>query len=339
MANFLAVALAIFLDRLFGELPIYHPLRGFTRFATYLEDQWHRLEELSKHTPPTKQASELQQTNQAAQEEKSNGAKNQAAEKSLRVKGGLAAVFLIVPFMALAGIMTDGLPIPLNFVFNVFILYLAIGAHNLKQHAFDVQNALISENLEMARKHLAGIVTCDTKQMDRQDIISTCIESIIENGSAMILSPIFWFLILSAPGVVLYALVHILHNMWGYQNVHYKHFGWAVGKANDVLNWIPSRLAAFSYIVLGDIKNAWFCLNAQAKNWNSPNAELIVATGAGALNLEVGGDLYCQDQIKTRSKFGRGRIPDLSDIARACDLVDRGMVLWLAFTLLASVGH
>jgi adenosylcobinamide-phosphate synthase len=341
MGNFLAVAIAIFLDRLFGELPIYHPLKGFTRFATYIEDQWHRQDAISKHTPHKTQDQQPEQVQEAnpVSEAKSEKAANQAAEMALKVKGASAAIFLIIPFVALAGIFSQSLPTPLNFVFNTFVLYLAIGAHNLKQHAFDVQKALISENLEIARKNLATIVNRDTLHMDRQEIISTCIESIVENGCEMILAPIFWFLIMSAPGVVLYALVHSLNNMWGYQSPHYKNFGWAVGKANEILNWIPSRMTAFSYILLGDMKNGWACLNAQAKNWNSPNAELVVATGAGALHLEIGGDLYYQGQLKIRPKLGQGKMPDLSDIARASDLVERSMVLWLAFTLVISIGH
>ncbi len=334
MANFLAVAIAVFLDRLFGELPIYHPLKGFTRFATYIEDHWHRQDEISKHTP---QADQSQQANPVSEE--SDKTANQAAEISLKIKGALASVFLVLPFVALTAIISQSLPVPLNFVFNVFILYLAIGAHNLKQHALDVQNALIGENLEMARKNLATIVNRDTNHMDRQDIISTCIESIIENGSEMILAPIFLFLVLGAPGVVLCTLVHTLNNMWGYQGPHYKNFGWLVGKVNSVLNWAPSRMAAFSYILLGDMKNGWYCLNGQAKTWNSPNAELVVATGAGALNLEIGGDLFYQGQLKTRSKLGRGKVPDLSDIARASDLIERSLVLWLVFSLVVSLGH
>lgn len=334
MAKFLAVAIAVFLDRLFGELPIYHPLKGFTRFATYIEDHWHRQDEISKHTP---QVDQSPQANQAP--ETSDKVANAAAESALVIKGALATILLVLPFVVLTAIIGQILPVPLNFVFNVFILYLAIGAHNLKQHAFDVQNALISENLELARKNLATIVNRDTTQMDRQDIISTCIESIVENGSEMILAPIFLFLVGGAPAAVLCTLVHTLNNMWGYQSPHYKNFGWFVGKVNSVLNWVPSRMAAFSYILLGDMKNGWQCLNVQAKNWNSPNSELVVATGAGALNLEIGGDLYYQGQLKTRSKLGNGKLPDLSDIARASDLVERSMILWLVFTLMSGMGH
>ena len=336
MANFLVTVIAIFLDRLFGEPTVYHPLKGFTRLAIYVEDQWHQHRDITKHSP---QAKPIQEEKQLAADIEPDNSANRAFDNAIKIKGGLAAIFLIIPFVSLTAILGESLPAPLNFVFNVLILYLAIGAHNLKQHVFDIQKALISEDLELARKNLATIVNRDTQQMDRQDIVSTCIESILENGSEMILAPIFWFLVLGAPGAVLCGLVHTLNIMWGYQSPHYKNFGWFIGKVNDALNWVPSRLTAFSYIVLGDMKNGWHCFNIQAKNWNSPNAELVVATGAGALNLEIGGDLYYQEQLKGRSKLGNGKIPDLSDIARASDLIDRSMILWLAFILVLSLGH
>jgi adenosylcobinamide-phosphate synthase len=343
MVNFLAVAIAIFLDRLFGEPRIYHPLKGFTRIATYVEDHWHQQLNITKHTPERRESFEsdpsmgenpLPENRQLVDASKNNKVASQATDNALKIKGIFASISLVLPFVGLAGIISQSLPNPFSFVFNTFVLYLAIGAHNLKQHVFDVQNALIADNLEMARKNLAAIVNRDTKHMDKAEIISTSVESIVENGSEMILAPIFWFLIIGAPGAVLCSLVHTLNVMWGF-----KDFGWAVGKANDILNWVPSRITAFSYILLGDMKNGWHCLNEQAKNWNSPNSELVVATGAGALNLELGGDLYYQEQLKPRSKFGKGKASDLSDIARASDLVERSMILWLAFILVTGFGH
>lgn len=330
MSNFLAVAIAIFLDRLFGELTIYHPIKGFARLATYIEDHWHRQENITRHSPATPDSPEP---------DKPADGSNRAIETMIKIQGALAAALLILPFVALAGILSQTLPTPLDFVFNVLVLYLAIGAHSLKQHAIDVQNALVSDNIELARKHIAALVNRDVQHLDRQEITSTTIESVLENGSESILAPIFWFLVFGAPGAVLYRLVHTLHTMWGYQSSHYKNFGMAVARVNNILNWIPARLTAFSYMILADMKNGWRCFNEQAKTWNSPNVELTVATGAGALNLEVGGDIYYQGELKKRPKLGTGKIPDLSDISRSCDLVERSMILWLAFILVVSLGH
>jgi adenosylcobinamide-phosphate synthase len=216
-------------------------------------------------------------------------------------------------------------------------MYLALGAHNLKQHALDVKQALIADNIELARKEVGLMVNHETNNMSRQDVISACLEAILGHGNDAIIAPIFWFIVFGAPGVVLYRLINILNTMWGYQSPRYKNFGEAATKANNVLNWLPARLAAFTYILLGDAKNGWQSFNEQAKTWNSPNDELVMASGAGALNLQIGGDVYCHGELKKRPKLGAGKPPDLSDITRASELVERGMIAWLAFTLVLSL--
>lgn len=327
MSVFLTIAIAVFFDRLLGEPLIYHPLRGFTRFAAFMEDGLHRQANVGfKHTEvPEPGANQVPEANQAMD----------AVEK---VKGLLAIVFLVLPAVSIVALLSKHLIAPLNFVFDVLVLYLALGAHNLKQHALDIKGALISDNLELARKEVGLLVHCDTKEMSRQDVIFACVGSVLEHGNDAIMAPIFWFMILGAPGAVLYRLVSLLHSMWGYKDARYKNFGLVATRINHVLNWIPSRLTAFTYILLGDIKLGWQCFSEHSKTWNSPNTELVTATGAGALNLEISGDVYNND-LKKGSKLGVGKPPDLSDIARTCDLIDRSMILWLAFILALSLSH
>jgi cobalamin biosynthesis protein CobD/CbiB len=106
MYSFLVVAVAVFLDRLLGEPAIYHPLRGFARFTTFIEDGWHRQLDLPfqpTHIKP-------------AQEEKLTPATIKVIDTTEKVKGGLAVLFLVLPFMALAALLSQHLIIPFNFI-------------------------------------------------------------------------------------------------------------------------------------------------------------------------------------------------------------------------------
>jgi len=231
MANFLIVAIAIFIDRLLGEPTIYHPLRGFRHIATFIEQLWHGAEELITVK---------------------EGQPNQTVSIIVKIKGLLAVLFLVLPFVALTSVLCNlGL---LNFVFNILFLYLCIGAHSLKQHALDVQNALTENNIDEARKKAALVTDRDTENMNSQDILLACVESILKKGNNDVLAPIFWYMLLGAPGAVLYRLVDSLANMWNDQKSHYSNFGWAATRFDYVLNFIPARLTALSYKLLGEIK-------------------------------------------------------------------------------------
>lgn len=263
---------------------------------------------------------------------------DKAYERAVKLSGMTAVAALVLPFVFLVSVFGQSSP-QISFILDICVLYFSLGMSHLKEHALETENALIAEDLEAARLGLSTMVNCDTKQMDKQAIISTCIESIVENACEVIAAPIFWYLAFGASGVILCSLTHVLSVLWGYQNEHYTNFGWFARRANNVLNWIPSRLTALSYMILGNMKNTWYCFNAQARNINSPNAELLIATGAGALDLEIGGDLYYFGERKERPNFGHGRMPVLSDIPRACDLMERSIVLWLALVFVVCIGH
>lgn len=239
--------------------------------------------------------------------------------------GLMVLLFLLLPFIALA-IAIQCLELRL---IEVFLLYLTIGWHSLNAHAGRVRDALQSGDLPAARQLAGQILSRDTTALDQRGITGASIESLLENGNDAVFGAIFWFVLAGLPGVLLYRLSNTLDAMWGYRTQRYRRFGWAAARLDDLLNFLPARLTALSYAVLGQSGNALRCWRGQGGTWKSPNAGPVMAAGAGSLGLQLGGDAVYHGQARSRPPLGAGRQPRADDIDRARRLITRSVWLWV----------
>lgn len=248
--------------------------------------------------------------------------------------GVLALLLLVLPPVLVAAVLAR---IPqLGVVADVLLLYLAIGATSLMQHGRAVAAALADGDLVLARQRVGWMVSRDTLQLNEEGVARAATESVLENGNDAVFGAVFWFLLLGAPGAVLYRLVNTLDAMWGYRSERYEAFGWAAARLDDVLNWIPARLTALSYALLGDSRRALRCWRRQGHRTASPNAGVVMASGAGALGLQLGGAALYHGVVEERPLLGEGKAPAAADILRAVHLVQHSLWLWLGIALLAT---
>ena len=211
----------------------------------------------------------------------------------------------------------------------VLLLYFAIAPRSLREHAERVSAACANHDLPAARAAVGMMVSRDTAQLNEEGVARATVESVLENGNDAIFSALFWFVVAGAPGVVLYRLSNTLDAMWGYRNARYNEFGWAAARLDDVLNYIPARLTALSYALAGHTRSALQCWRAQAASWESPNAGPVMAAGAGALQVRLGGAAVYHGVVSERPLLGCGAEVECGDIARAVRLVQRTVYLWL----------
>jgi adenosylcobinamide-phosphate synthase len=235
--------------------------------------------------------------------------------------------YLIEQWLGSSGILGGYL----GFFYAAILVYIAIGWSSLKSHAQAIIAPLKQGDSLKARAALAMIVSRDTQLLTKSQISSAATESVLENGADAVFSAIFWFIVLGVPGVVLYRLANTLDAMWGYKNSRYLHFGWAAARIDDALNFVPARLTAISYALLGNRACALQCWRSQGVNWKSPNAGPVMAAGAGAINVKLGGGSYYHGQWQERPLLGPvlGSKATATTIQAACFLVDRVLILWL----------
>ena len=254
-----------------------------------------------------------------------------------RWRGALAVALLLVPATFLA-LLAVKIPI-LGNALGILLLYFALGLKSLGQHARDVAQALAAGNLAEAREKVGRIVSRDTATLDETQVARATVESVLENGNDAVFGTLFWFVLAGAPGAVLYRLANTLDAMWGYQNTRYRHFGWAAARFDDLLNYLPARLTALTYALLGATRTALACWRSQAPVWDSPNAGPVMAAGAGALQVELGGAARYAGEWHQRPALGAGAPPAAADIGRALRLVRHGVWLWLGAIILVGVTY
>jgi adenosylcobinamide-phosphate synthase len=286
----LSLVLGIVLDRLLGELPRWHPLVGFGRCASALEQRL-----------------------------------NRGHRRILR--GALAWLILVVPATLLAGWLTT---LGRTWIVNGLALYLAIGSRALIEHGMAVATALSQGDLDQARRRTAYLVSRETASMNAAASSRATIESLLENGNDAVFGAIFWCVVAGAPGVILFRLANTLDAMWGYRNTRFNHFGRIAARMDDILNYLPARLTALAYALLGQTRRALHCWRTQAPGWSSPNAGPVMAAGAGSLGIELGGAAIYEGEVEQRPVLGEGLPAKATDIARAARLISNSIWLWLA---------
>lgn len=291
---------AVLIDWLAGEPRRFHPLVGFGRLAGVVERYLY-----------------------------------DGSPDGRRLRGLLALIVLLFPFTLLVA----GLAL-LPYVgdpFGLLVLTLTLGHRSLYEHAMAVVRALDKGDESTARRLAGLMVSRDTEKLGVEGATT---ESVLENGNDGVFGALFWFIIAGAPGCLLYRLSNTLDAMWGYRNRRYRDFGWAAARLDDLLNYIPARLTALSYALIGASGRALHCWRTQAAAWESPNAGPVMAAGAGALGITLGGPACYGGRWHARAHLGWGRPPNTADITRALDLVRATLGLWLSVLLaIALLGY
>ncbi|MDO8466353.1 MAG: adenosylcobinamide-phosphate synthase CbiB [Gallionella sp.] len=301
---------AVLLDRLLGEPRRFHPLAGFGQLARWVEKIFYGT---SIPSP----------------------AGGGGLGWGSYIRGLLSVCVLLIPFVLFAAIAQRSEIF--GALFSVMVLYFAIAPRSLREHAERVANAFSAGDLQEARYQVSMLVSRDTSQLDEEGVARATVESVLENGNDAIFAALFWFVVAGAPGVVLYRLSNTLDAMWGYRNDRYNYFGWAAARLDDVLNFIPARLTALSYALIGHTRSALHCWRQQAAAWESPNAGPVMAAGAGALRVRLGGAAIYHGELEQRPLLGCGMAAGAADIARAIGLVRHTLYVWLIVIALGAL--
>ena len=213
---------------------------------------------------------------------------------------------------------------------TALFLKLTLSLRGLDRAARDVQSALEANNLPEARRLLSWhLVSRDTSQLDESKVAAAAIESVAENASDGIIAPLFFFALGGLPAAFAYRFINTADSMLGYHDEEREWLGKVPARLDDLLNFIPARLAGL-FIVLSapfcgaSLSQAWKIMWRDSSQTSSPNAGIPMSAMAGALGVEL--------EKLDHYALGKGlRLPTSADISRARRILV--VVVWVTAAL------
>jgi adenosylcobinamide-phosphate synthase len=185
-------------------------------------------------------------------------------------------------------LLLDRLPWWLALLAGACVLKTTFSLRGLVRAGRQVQRALAADT-DAARASLAALVS-RSPDLDPPLIVSATVESLAENLTDSVVSPLLYYALFGLPGALAYRAVNTMDAMLGYRDER-EYVGKAAARSDDAANWVPTRIAALLLVATAGLKGrarrAWRALRTQHLPEYGPNKTLAIATMAGALGVRL----------------------------------------------------
>lgn len=279
-----------------------------------------------------------------------------------RQQGVLAWIVLVVPLTVFAWLIFWLLlrvhPF-LGLAWNALVLYLTLGFRQFSHYYTDIQVALADNDLDRARALLTewrrkADPKFSAADLTLSDICRLTIEEALIASHRHVFGVFFWFVLLPGPsGAVLYRLADYLARRWNRPGTDapLEPFGHFARRFFQWIDWLPVRLTAIGFAIVGNFEDAIFCWRNQARQWDDPSKGILLAAGTGALGVRLGpAARNVPDAMSppTIDPTGAGQYDPMADAIPGVDaspaalrtgvgLVWRSLLLWMLLLLLLSL--
>jgi adenosylcobinamide-phosphate synthase len=200
--------------------------------------------------------------------------------------------------------------------------WTALGGTSLLRVADMMAGLLSQRDTEAARRLLPSLCGRDPAMLDAPGLTRAALESVAENTSDAQVAPLLWAAVGGVPAALAYRGANTLDAMIGHRSPRYARFGWGAARLDDAANYVPARLTAALVVaaaplVGGSPSGALRAWRRDADRHPSPNAGVVEAAFAGALDVRLGGPTHYRHELQIRPVLGDGRPPTVADLRRA----------------------
>ncbi len=221
---------------------------------------------------------------------------------------------------------------------NVAVLYFTLRFLATTGHVSAIESCLREGEVAAAANRLADWQGEPVDADDAGAVARLAAEQALREVHHGTFAPLFWFLVLPGPlGLIVHPLAQRAARTWE-QNVdpEERDFGWFAARAFEWIDWIPQRISAFAFAVVGDFEDALYCWRSQAAQWLRPEEGIVLASGAGALGVRLGDPVPRGGVFIDRPALGTGEPAGEDALASLEGLLWRALILWLVVFLLAG---
>ncbi len=241
-------------------------------------------------------------------------------------------------------------------LWSALVLYASLGFRQFSFHFTQIRDALAEGDDARARYLLADWQHTDVKELPRSEIIGQVIETSVLAAHRHVFGVLAWFSVLAAlglgpTGAVLYRLAEFVARYWQHQSeAHFQPISSAAQlnarQAWAFMDWLPARITAISFAVVGNFEEAIDGWRRYAQQANTSNDGLVLAATAGAVNIALRGSgarayppAYAS-AVPLDDDLSAGRpAPELQHLAIVVGLVWRTVVMWVLLLALLTLAR
>jgi adenosylcobinamide-phosphate synthase len=231
---------------------------------------------------------------------------------------------------------------PVAVMWSVAVLYGALGFRQFSFHFTQIRDALADGDEGRARELLAIWQQTDASELPRSEVVRRVIEHSVLSAHRHVFGVLAWFSLLAAlgfgpAGAVLYRLSEFVARYWQHQSkTHHQPVSEALKQtASDawkVIDWVPSRMTALSFAVVGSFEEAIDCWRNYEPRFAGDNDGVILAATSGAVNISLQG-------AGRQSEPLPGQVPELAHLVVVVGLVWRTVVMWMVLLALLTLAR
>lgn len=219
----------------------------------------------------------------------------------------------------------------LGWLWNLCLLYWAMGFRRESDSYHGILLALRNADLTQARSRLATWSGQPAERLAAGAIARLAIEHALRTAHRRFFAVVTCFLLLpGASGAVLYRVADLLATSWnGSHEQETAAFGSFARRSFAIIDWLPVRITAATFAIVGDFERAFCCWRACAERSPADPLQIVLASAAGALRVGLGEVASESGKTSMAGQFGLAGEPDADDMESAMGLVWRALVLWL----------